>query len=197
MQYLYRTVKGKHWRHQLSPFNTEQMAGLDQNISQVIFQEVNRLKEIVCRSSEMIAVAVIVALWSLVLTFCWSKFTAAKKQTEDKCVDSVCVICLGEDDSLGDESRRVLPKCGHGFHTHCIETWLKINSMCPLCRSHVPIAISVRCTNNRFVSSLISAINNIWTWFLDPLSSGVIASLSNEECDFRWANSVSLQSEHC
>nr|XP_009614028.1 putative RING-H2 finger protein ATL53 [Nicotiana tomentosiformis] len=148
-------------------------------------------------NSEMIAIAVIVAfpvmsilntyagaiksLWSLLFAFCSSKYSKARKQ-EDKCVDTVCVICLG-DVSLG-EPRRFLPICGHGFHTKCIEPWLKMNSICPLCRNPVPTTISVCCTSNRFVSSLISVLDNIWTWFLDPLSSGVIASLSNEECDF-------------
>ncbi|OIS97748.1 e3 ubiquitin-protein ligase el5 [Nicotiana attenuata] len=160
------------------------MAGLVQNITS---------------SSETIAIAVIVAfplmsilnayaggikpVWSLVFAFCSSKYSKARKQ-EGKCEEYsvLCVICLS-DISLG-ESRRFLPMCGHGFHTQCIEPWLKMNSICPLCRNPVPSTISVCCTSNRFVSSLISALDNFWTWFLDPLSSGVIASLSNEECDF-------------
>lgn len=149
-------------------------------------------------STEMIAIAVIVAfpvmsilsahkgavklLLSLVIALSRrsSKHTIAQKQ-DNNCVDHLaCVICLG-DISLG-ESRRVLTICGHRFHTHCIDSWVKINSICPLCRIPVPANISMRCTKNRFVSSLISAVDNIWNWFLDPLSSEVIASLSNMEC---------------
>ncbi|KAK4361736.1 hypothetical protein RND71_016977 [Anisodus tanguticus] len=147
-------------------------------------------------STEIIAIAVIVAfpvmsilsantgvaksLLSLVIAFCSSKYTIARKQ-DSNCVDHlVCIICLS-DVSL-DESRRVLTICGHGFHTHCIDSWLKINSICPLCRIPVPTNISMRCTKNRFVSPLISALENIWNWFLDPLSSEVIASLTNMEC---------------
>ncbi|MCD7450962.1 hypothetical protein HAX54_009110 [Datura stramonium] len=148
-------------------------------------------------SNEMIAVAVIAAfplmsilsahkgavksLLSLVIVFCRSKYSTNTRKQDDNCVDHLaCVICLGEV-SLG-ESRRVLSICGHGFHTHCIDSWLKINSVCPLCRIPVPVTISMCCTKSRLVSSLISVVDNIWNWFLDPLSSEVIASLTNMEC---------------
>ncbi|KAF3454801.1 hypothetical protein FNV43_RR05249 [Rhamnella rubrinervis] len=43
-----------------------------------------------------------------------------------------CPICLGE---FGEgEKVRILPKCGHGFHVKCIDTWLECHSSCPLCR---------------------------------------------------------------
>ncbi|XVE79892.1 hypothetical protein DITRI_Ditri14bG0093600 [Diplodiscus trichospermus] len=43
-----------------------------------------------------------------------------------------CPICLGE--FAEGEKVRVLPKCSHGFHAKCIDTWLSSNSSCPLCR---------------------------------------------------------------
>lgn len=145
-------------------------------------------------SHEMIAVAVIAAfpimsiitahkdaLLSLVNASNYSIISTQKQ--DNNCVDDhlTCIICLAHI-SLA-ESRRVLTKCGHEFHTHCIDSWLNINSICPLCRIPVPANISMRsCTKNRLVSSLISAADNIWNWFLDPLSSEVIASLTNMEC---------------
>ncbi|XP_057739400.1 RING-H2 finger protein ATL74-like [Arachis stenosperma] len=43
-----------------------------------------------------------------------------------------CAICLGE--FMNGEKIRVLPKCNHGFHVKCIDTWLQSHSSCPTCR---------------------------------------------------------------
>ncbi|XAR71864.1 hypothetical protein NMG60_11018304 [Bertholletia excelsa] len=43
-----------------------------------------------------------------------------------------CLICLGE--FIDGEKVRVLPKCHHGFHVRCIDTWLASHSSCPTCR---------------------------------------------------------------
>ncbi|KAI5057153.1 hypothetical protein GOP47_0027168 [Adiantum capillus-veneris] len=47
--------------------------------------------------------------------------------------DSCCPICLadyGEGHTL-----RLLPDCGHAFHVHCIDAWLRLHVSCPVCRS--------------------------------------------------------------
>lgn len=49
------------------------------------------------------------------------------------CTD--CSVCLVEFQE--DESIRLLPKCSHAFHVHCIDTWLRTHSNCPLCRANV------------------------------------------------------------
>ncbi|KAJ8560898.1 hypothetical protein K7X08_027088 [Anisodus acutangulus] len=43
-----------------------------------------------------------------------------------------CTICLCE--FTDGEKMRCLPKCNHGFHVECIDTWLQCHSTCPLCR---------------------------------------------------------------
>ncbi|XP_044508571.1 RING-H2 finger protein ATL72-like isoform X2 [Mangifera indica] len=43
-----------------------------------------------------------------------------------------CTICLA--DFMDGEKIRVLPKCNHGFHVMCIDTWLLAHSSCPTCR---------------------------------------------------------------
>lgn len=45
--------------------------------------------------------------------------------------DAKCVICL-ENYNLGDLLREVA--CGHNFHQGCVDSWLKINKRCPLCK---------------------------------------------------------------
>ncbi|KAK4762709.1 hypothetical protein SAY86_008477 [Trapa natans] len=46
-----------------------------------------------------------------------------------------CAVCLSE--LVEGEKVRVLPKCSHGFHLHCIDTWFHSNTTCPLCRNPV------------------------------------------------------------
>ncbi|KAH7277734.1 hypothetical protein KP509_38G004700 [Ceratopteris richardii] len=43
-----------------------------------------------------------------------------------------CAICLCEFEE--EDVLRLLPSCGHAFHTECIDTWLFSHSTCPLCR---------------------------------------------------------------
>jgi E3 ubiquitin-protein ligase ATL41 len=47
--------------------------------------------------------------------------------------DGQCAVCLGEmeDGELG----RLLPACRHAFHVECIDTWLRVSSTCPVCRT--------------------------------------------------------------
>uniref|UniRef100_A0A0C9S704 TSA: Wollemia nobilis Ref_Wollemi_Transcript_10090_1462 transcribed RNA sequence n=1 Tax=Wollemia nobilis TaxID=56998 RepID=A0A0C9S704_9CONI len=46
------------------------------------------------------------------------------------CTD--CPICLAE--FIHGDKVRVLPKCNHGFHVKCVDTWLLSHSSCPTCR---------------------------------------------------------------
>jgi hypothetical protein len=47
----------------------------------------------------------------------------------------VCAICLGE--FADGETVRVLPRCAHGFHVRCVDTWLLSHDSCPTCRGSV------------------------------------------------------------
>ncbi|OEL18092.1 RING-H2 finger protein ATL43 [Dichanthelium oligosanthes] len=46
-----------------------------------------------------------------------------------------CAVCLGRFEPT--EALRLLPKCRHGFHVECVDTWLDAHSTCPLCRCRV------------------------------------------------------------
>ncbi|XP_034581959.1 E3 ubiquitin-protein ligase At1g63170 isoform X3 [Setaria viridis] len=57
-----------------------------------------------------------------------------KKERVVSAEDAVCCICLtkyGDDDEL-----RELP-CTHFFHVQCVDKWLKINAVCPLCKTEI------------------------------------------------------------
>ncbi|XP_072999443.1 E3 ubiquitin-protein ligase At1g12760-like [Typha latifolia] len=48
--------------------------------------------------------------------------------------DAVCCICLAK--YMDNDELRELP-CTHYFHVECVDKWLKINALCPLCKSEV------------------------------------------------------------
>nr|XP_018675530.1 PREDICTED: E3 ubiquitin-protein ligase At1g63170-like [Musa acuminata subsp. malaccensis] len=48
--------------------------------------------------------------------------------------DAVCCICLAK--YVDNEELRELP-CSHVFHKECVDKWLKINALCPLCKIKV------------------------------------------------------------
>nr|CAB3476028.1 unnamed protein product [Digitaria exilis] len=48
--------------------------------------------------------------------------------------DAICCICLSKFSS--NEDLRELP-CTHVFHMECIDKWLQINALCPLCKAEI------------------------------------------------------------
>ncbi|XP_051122404.1 E3 ubiquitin-protein ligase Os04g0590900-like [Andrographis paniculata] len=64
------------------------------------------------------------------------KITVCKYQKGDGLIEGTeCAVCLCEFQE--DESLRLMPKCSHAFHLPCIDTWLKSQSNCPMCRAAV------------------------------------------------------------
>lgn len=73
--------------------------------------------------------------------------------------DAVCCICLAK--YVNNDEVRELP-CSHLFHKDCVDKWLKINALCPLCKSEVGDTLlsslaeataSLRRAENRVVSN--------------------------------------------
>ncbi|KAK3812979.1 MAG: hypothetical protein J3Q66DRAFT_40943 [Benniella sp.] len=57
-----------------------------------------------------------------------------KDMTNDEVIEENCTICLQE--YILSDQLRPLP-CKHSFHVECIDTWLKGNVQCPICRHEV------------------------------------------------------------
>ncbi|KAE9605368.1 putative transcription factor C2H2 family [Lupinus albus] len=55
--------------------------------------------------------------------------------------DATCSICLCE--YKDSEMLRMMPECRHYFHLCCLDSWLKLNGSCPVCRnSPLPTPVS-------------------------------------------------------
>ncbi|KAI7984411.1 E3 ubiquitin-protein ligase ATL6 [Camellia lanceoleosa] len=78
-------------------------------------------------------------------TFVHRSMPSSNKEEETE-----CSICLGlfED----EEIIKVLPKCQHAYHTHCVDKWLRTRSSCPLCRATLQVVQSP----NEFCSDSIA-----------------------------------------
>ncbi|XP_031482413.1 RING-H2 finger protein ATL56-like [Nymphaea colorata] len=48
---------------------------------------------------------------------------------------SDCAVCL-ETFRYGERCRS-LPSCRHNFHAHCVDAWLAVAPVCPICRTAV------------------------------------------------------------
>nr|XP_043633634.1 RING-H2 finger protein ATL70-like [Erigeron canadensis] len=69
----------------------------------------------------------------------------SKSTTTSIAIDygSGCSICLADYKPM--EVLKLLPECGHLFHVKCIDTWLKVQSTCPVCRNS-PLSTSTDLT---------------------------------------------------
>ncbi|XP_020234803.1 RING-H2 finger protein ATL67 [Cajanus cajan] len=55
--------------------------------------------------------------------------------------NTTCSICLCE--YKDSEMLRMMPECRHFFHQCCLDSWLKLNGSCPVCRnSPLPTPLS-------------------------------------------------------
>lgn len=55
--------------------------------------------------------------------------------------NTMCSICLCE--YKDSEMLRMMPDCRHYFHLCCLDSWLKLNGSCPVCRnSPLPTPLS-------------------------------------------------------
>ncbi|KAK6927106.1 Zinc finger, RING-type [Dillenia turbinata] len=67
--------------------------------------------------------------------------------SEDHCTSRnvECSICLGE--FQDKELVKVMPMCYHGYHSECLDKWLRFQSTCPLCRASLPAGSPTQLAN--------------------------------------------------
>ena len=58
-----------------------------------------------------------------------------RQKKDFKCPSDQCTICYENFKRL--DSVKEMKKCGHGFHTKCIDKWLKSEKRCPVCNTDV------------------------------------------------------------
>ncbi|XP_021740290.1 RING-H2 finger protein ATL34-like [Chenopodium quinoa] len=66
-------------------------------------------------------------------------FSDVKVHLISKTTPLECAICLNE--FVDNEHLRLLPRCSHVFHPHCISPWLASNVTCPVCRANLEIQV--------------------------------------------------------
>ncbi|KAJ0704858.1 putative transcription factor C2H2 family [Helianthus annuus] len=67
--------------------------------------------------------------------------------------DAQCIVCLSE--YHADDTLRILPSCGHFFHSSCIDIWLQQHCTCPVCRVSLREVFDKRCLMQPMFSSAV------------------------------------------
>lgn len=110
----------------------------------------------------------------------WKLFVAGGDGSKvEEHLDADCVVCLSR--ISRSEKLSVLPACNHGFHVHCIMTWLKYHPTCPLCRKPVtplPPQLQHDCLDPSLFRTIGKFMENS---FNSDLSSVICEIISNLE----------------
>jgi hypothetical protein len=64
-----------------------------------------------------------------------NKLKARTREDDKEC--AICLAAFAEGHQL-----RVLPRCAHGFHAACVDTWLAAHASCPSCRATIVSVVS-------------------------------------------------------
>ena len=76
-----------------------------------------------------------------------------------------CVICLGEFNSNVDPQQKkfldtkVISRCGHNFHRQCLNDWLAIQNLCPICKQKDPLNPDLELLEPAYMKSKERACN--------------------------------------
>jgi hypothetical protein len=78
--------------------------------------------------------------------------------TESKSRD-ICTICQDDFIESQHENIRTLD-CSHRFHNECIQKWIELRNLCPLCNQHIDKSRPIQSLTNDDMSLTFQAIGN-------------------------------------
>lgn len=111
-----------------------------------------------------------------------SSITVCKYKRGEGLVEGAeCSVCLNEFEE--DETVRLLPKCSHAFHIHCIDTWLRSHTNCPMCRA--PIVKNTVLTPLPEPTAIHSTPGEETPGEISQSSRGSDSELDSEVCEAR------------
>ncbi|KAI3799635.1 hypothetical protein L1987_34934 [Smallanthus sonchifolius] len=92
--------------------------------------------------------------------------------------DAQCIVCLSE--YQADDTLRILPSCGHFFHSSCIDIWLQQHCTCPVCRVSLREVFDKRCSMQPMFSSAVRLSSRVDdNRRMDPTTDGQPRSTDN------------------
>ncbi|KAK8947379.1 E3 ubiquitin ligase BIG BROTHER-related [Platanthera zijinensis] len=111
------------------PDSHDQDAWREVDPDELSYEELVALGEVVGTESRGLSVDTIASLPSV----CY------KASNRDDCNSDQCVICRLD---FEDGDSLVVLSCKHKYHTECINKWLQINKICPVCSTEVSTSCS-------------------------------------------------------
>lgn len=109
----------------------------------------------------------------ILATFPTFVYSDVKVHVVSKTTPLECAICLYE--FVDHEHLRLLPRCSHVFHPHCIAPWFSGHVTCPVCRANLEIQVDDQSQNPHEPSLAPAQVVPgaelaIWVWgHLSPL----------------------------
>jgi hypothetical protein len=94
---------------------------------------------IVLGVAALVAAIVAIVVWAVRCAIARRRAEASQAMERLLNKEALCAICKGLLFAGGEKCRR-LRVCGHVYHAECVDPWLRIKTICPLCRAKVEVS---------------------------------------------------------
>ena len=78
---------------------------------------------------------------------------------ESKKNNDLCAICQ---DDMEDKSKNKILQCNHQFHTECIDKWINMRNLCPICNKKIDNTKPIKSLNNHDDDLSLHAIQSMF-----------------------------------